>query len=569
MRRLRTRGGRWGRIADRVTSNHQSSFRAARTRRVMSAWAAALCLFCFAGLAQAAGPSYGLQGVKWAGPIQPRMRAVLAGAVAGELGRRLDLAEAQGMASEATLRLRQAGDLVALVVLTQQSWQRFQRTGSLTFRVFEGNVGAVRVQSNTSHVADARLERIAREALCPRGLGNCVLSKRGMERAQLLLQDTPGVRLAPLALTPHGVGLGQTAVEIAASASEAQVTGAVSLDDYGVPQSGENRAAVSVSANNLLHTGDVWTGSFQDTDRNEATGALGLSLPLGYRGWRLDLNGARTTYAVPLVQASGTATTATAGVSYPLVRGLGSDWRVSLDGVWTRSELTVLGLPAAAPRRIMAGEATLSGDSGERSDLLRGDTWSAALSVLSGTVSQYLAVPDTTGVLGGFTKVTANALAKVNLDKGGLYTLWSLRGQWSDHNLDPYEELPVGGVTGVRAFSAAEGSLTRGVFSTLELRQRLLWQGIVLAPGVFVDYANGSFLAHPYSSWQLNLGYANSGLPNHRVWSDYGLGLDWASPLGVTVSVVWATRMPGSARPLYRPPGSALNRWLGSASWRF
>lgn len=535
----------------------------------MSAWAAALWLLFAAGLAHAAGPSYGLHKVEWSGAIQPQMRVVLAGVAAGQLGRGLDLAEAQGLASEATLRLRQAGDLVALVVLTQQGWQRFQRTGRLTFRVFEGRVGAVRVQSNTSRVASARLDRVAGEALCPRGLGDCVLSKRGMERAQLLLQDTPGVRLAPLALTPHGVGLGQTAVEIAASASEARVTGAVSLDNYGVPQSGENRAAMSVSANNLLHAGDVWTGSFQDTDRNEATGALGLSLPLGYQGWRLDLHGARTTYAVPLVQASGTANTATAGVSYPLVRGLGSDWRVSLDGVWTRSELTVIGLPAAAPRRIMAGEATLSGDSGERNDLLWGDTWSTALSVSRGRVSQYLAVPDTTGALGRFTKVTGNAFAKVNLDKGGLYTLWNVRGQWSDHNLDPYEELPVGGLTGVRAFSAAEGSLTRGVFSTLELRQRLLWRGNVFAPGVFVDYANGNFLARPYASWQLNLGYANAGLPNHRVWSDYGLGLDWASPLGLTVSVVWATRMPGSAQPLYRPPGSAQNRWLGSASWQF
>lgn len=555
-------------IAGRVASNHQSRFRAAHPRAAVR-WVAAVCLFGLASLAQAAGPSYSVRGVSWSGPIQPRTRRVLAGWVAGQVGHKVDLAQARAMARAATPRLRQAGDLVALVVLTQEGWQGFQRTGNLAFRVFEGRVGAVRIQSNTSHVASARLERVAREALCPRGLRDCVLSKRGMERAQLLLQDIPGVRLAPLALTPRGVSLGQTAVQIAASASEPRVTGAVSLDDYGVPQSGENRAGVSLSANNLLHMGEVWTGSFQDTDRHEATGALGLSLPLGYQGWHLDLNGARTTYAVPLVQASGTADTATAGVSYPVVRGLGSDWRVSLDGVWTRSELTVIGLPAAAPRRIVAAAATLSGDSGARNDLLWGDTWSAALSVVSGTVSQSLTAPDTTGVLGRFTKVTGSGLAKVNLDKGGLYTLWSVRGQWSDQNLDPYEELPVGGPTGVRAFSTAEGSLTRGVFSTLELRQRLPWRGNVLAPGVFVDYANGDFLAHPYPSWQLNLGYGGSSLPNHRVWSDYGLGLDWASPRGLALSVEWATRMPGSAQPLYRPPGSAQNRWLGSVSWQF
>ena len=414
-------------IADRVASNHQSRFRAARTRTVVPWAATAVCLIGSASLAQAAGPSYSVRGVSWSGPIQPRMRPMLAGLAASQLDHKINLDQARIMARAGTLQLRRAGDLVALVVLTQGGWQRFQRTGELTFQVFEGRVGAVRVRSNTSHVASARLERVAREALCPQGLGDCVLSKRGMERAQLLLQDNPGVHLMPLTLTPHGVGLGQTAVQIVASASEARVTGAASLDNYGVPQSGENRAGVSLSANNLLRMGEVWTGSFQDTDRHEATGALGLMLPLGYQGWRVDLNGARTTYAVPQVQASGTADTAAAGVSYPLVRGLGSDWRVSLDGVWTRSELTVIGLPAAAPRRIIAAAATLSGDSGERNDLLWGDTWSTVLSLSSGTVSQWLAAPDTAGVLGRFTKVMGSAFAKVNLDKGGLYALRSCR----------------------------------------------------------------------------------------------------------------------------------------------
>ncbi len=542
---------------------------ATRVRVAAFVWVVAACLLGPVIPARAATASPSVRRVGWSGRIQRRMRAVLSEVLHAQRGRRLDLAQAQALARAATVRLRQAGDLVALVVLTRRDWRSFEHTGNLTFRVFEGRVGAVRVQSNTSHVASARLRRVAREALCPNGLGDCVLKKRGMERAQLLLQDTPGVRLAPLTLTPAGVGLGQTAVQIAAAASEARVTGAVSMDNYGVPQSGQNRAGVSLSANNLLHMGDVWTGSFEDTDRHEATGALAVSLPLGYRGMRVDLNGARTTYSVPQVQASGLADTAAVGLGYPLVRGLGSDWRVSLDGVWTRSKLTVIGQPAAAPRRIVAAEATLSGDSGERNQVLWGDTWSAALSVLSGEVSQRLAAPDTTGVLGRFTKVMWNALAKVDLGQGGLYTLWNVRGQWSDHNLDPYEELPVGGPTGVRAFSAAEASVTRGVLLTVELRQRLLWRGNVFAPGVFIDYANGDFLAHPYPSWQANLGYENSNLSNHHVWAGYGLGLDWAAPWGMTLSVVWANRLPGSSQPLYRPPGSAQNRWLGSVAWQF
>lgn len=74
------------------------------------------------------------------GPDSTQMRAVLAAAASGRLDRKVDLDQARALIRAATLRLRQADDLVALMVLTQEGWQRFQRTRKLTFRVLEGRV---------------------------------------------------------------------------------------------------------------------------------------------------------------------------------------------------------------------------------------------------------------------------------------------------------------------------------------------------------------------------------------------------------------------------------------------
>ncbi|WP_267220370.1 hypothetical protein [Dyella silvae] len=131
----------------------------------------------------------------------------------------------------------------------------FFQTGELRLTVLEGHVGAVTL-NNSSRVNDDRLARLATEALCPDGVGDaCPLTAKHLERAQLLLQDEPGVSVAPTALSPEGVAVGQTSVNLTTTSSIPLVSGYAGIDNYGIPASGMNRLGAGVVLTDLLHAG--------------------------------------------------------------------------------------------------------------------------------------------------------------------------------------------------------------------------------------------------------------------------------------------------------------------------
>lgn len=482
----------------------------------------------------------------------------------------LDRTHVENVERDLTGQLRNAGLPVAHVLVTQEDWTHFEQTGELVVTVFEGKVGKVMVK-NTSRVADARVERVASEALCPDGVGgNCVLTTARIERAELLLQDLPGVKLEPLSLSPDGVGVGQTAVGVTTAQSVPLVQGYVNLDNYGIPASGEGRLGAGVVTTDLFHAGDVIQMSGLATNGHQFAGSLDGSVPLGYRGLRGQAGYSHSLFSLPAVGASGSADTESLGVSYPLVRGLDRNWTVALDGLNTISRESVDGIAGFAPRHLDSGRLTISGNSGDREILLGGSYWSTSAAWTFGHVAQDLGgAQDISGTLGNYHKLAATGLGKLNLGNSNWYVLGSLRGQLASSNLDASEKLAIGGQSGVRAFRADEGSVDTGVVLSLELRRMFaLPDGSRLSVGPLLDYANGWINAHPYPGWQVNEGYANPQLSNHRVLAGYGLGLDWVSPRGYVVSVTWMNRLPGSADSA-NYPGSARNRFFASLGTKF
>jgi hemolysin activation/secretion protein len=385
-----------------------------------------------------------------------------------------------------------------------------------------------------------------------------VLTTGGLERATLLLQDLPGVSLKPITLSAEGVDVGQTAIGVSVSASQSQVTGGASIDNYGVSSSGRNRLGATVQAANLLHQGDVLNLGFQTTSQYQNTGLFGVSFPLGYSGLRLGGNISRTVYPLAQVGARGKAVTGDVGLSYPLTRALNGNWNLSLDGYDTLSEATIGDQTAFAPRHLLGMRLGLSANAGDRPMTLGESYWSTSLVLTAGQVSQSLPGADTTGTIGGYTKLALTALDRQVLP-GGWYTLVNFRGQVSNTNLDSYEALGVGGSTGVRAYSSEEGSVQEGMLLSVELRRLFeLPDGSRLAPGVFFDYLNGYILHTPYAGWQTSLGYANPNQSNHRALAAWGLGVDWVSK-HLTAGVTLGWKLPGSADSVSNP---------GSARWR-
>ena len=511
-----------------------------------------------------------VQSVAWEGAVtQPATRQILDEAVSEAVRKTLDKSQVQELANKLTKQLRDSGMMVAQVVVTPAGLARFERTGELSLLVFEGKVGAVRVQ-NSSRVKDTKIESVATQALCPDGVGDeCTMTSRGLERAQLLLQDIPGVRLQPVSLSPEGVGIGQTAVGITTESSAPMFGGYAGVDNLGFPASGVYRAFAGVSLTDPLRIGDLWQMTALGTDEGQFAGSLQGSVPLGDRGLRGQAAYSHSLYSVSRVGARGSADTVSAGVSYPIVRGLDRNWTVALDGLNTNSRQSVNGISAFGPRRLSSGRISLTGDSGDRQIQLGGSYWTASTALSYGHVTQDLQVTDITGTLGNYAKWSANGTGKLNLGNGNWYLLGTMRGQLASRNLDASEKLSIGGQTGVRAYRPDEGLLDTGVAASIELRRLFsLPNGDRLAFGPLVDVASGSVNRHPYTGWQVVNGYADANLSNQRTLAGWGLGLDWVSTHGITGSLVWAGKFPGSPDSV-NYPGSANSRFLASITARF
>jgi len=490
--------------------------------------------------------------------------------LSGAVGQKLTGKQIGALMADLTDRLHKAGYVVGQVVMMAPDLETLKQTGALRLTIFPGKVGAVRVHANSSRVNDERLQRTAEKAACPEGPGeDCILTADRIERMQLLVVDVPGVKLQPVTLSAEGVPVGQTAVELSAEPSQKMWTANVSADNYGYPTSGQFRFGAGAQLTNLFGIGDIISLAGNITDKATLTGSAGFSAPIGYDGLRLVASYLHSQYTLPELGSTGSADTGRLGLSYPWIRGLDSNWTVSLDGGYTRSTQTVSGFEAFPPRNLVEINGTISGNAGERPIQLGQSYWTATAVLTQGWVSQDLqGATDPTGVLGDFQKIRVNALRKQNLGDSGFYLLADFRGQVPDKNLDAFEKLPFGGQTGVRAYRIDEGSYDGGVVMSLELRRLFrLPSGHAIAPGVIVDGALGVFNMNPYSNWQLMQGYNNPNLPNFWALGSVGPAFDWTTPQGLTFSITWATRLPGSPDSINHP--GATNQFLASLALRF
>lgn len=98
------------------------------------------------------------------------------------------------------------------------------------------------------------------------------------------------------------------------------------------------------------------------------------------------------------------------------------------------------------------------------------------------TLGQY---PDAVSVAvpaGTYARLDVALKSQTHINANGSLRLNArLRGQWANRNLDGYNQITLGGVNGVRAYTSADGTGDRGVLGTLELSQSLPWDATVSA----------------------------------------------------------------------------------------
>lgn len=478
------------------------------------------------------------------------------------VGQDIDEAQLAQVVEGVTLDLRGDGFLVGQAILSNKNRQVFLQTGELHLIVFPGAVGKI-VVKNTSPVDADWIESVATSALCPSGIGDsCILTKTQFERMTQLLQDIVGVQVEALNFSSEDVQVGQTQLIIVTAPRDSRIKGSIGVDNQGFSSTGVYRTGVTASVNNLLAIGDVFSLSAFVSNGGSVSGALDFSGPLGSDGLRWQSALSRSQFFVPNVASSGFGNSISAGLAYPITRGLDSNLTVGLNAVDVMTYSETSGA-VTSNKTLQAGQLFLDANSGDRSAYLGKNSWALHSALTAGQVVDVAASSGSNQPLGSYTKWAFQGLGKLALSgDGNLYGSLNFRGQVANTNLDPYEKLMIGGFSGMRAYSPNEGSFNQGTITSLGLHQVVHTAWGRFTPHIFMDYANGWINHSTYANWQVNSGYADSTLSNHMALSDAGLGIDWSGYKDLSVSALWARRLPLSPAGLNTTGNANSQFWF-------
>lgn len=469
-----------------------------------------------------------------------------------------------------TAALRQGGFPLGQVLMTQQDWQAAQKGGTPAFSVFPGRVRQI-ILNNKSRVADARLQRLIAHALCSGETveGVCLLRSGRLERATQLLQDVPGVALESAPSVKPGAGTGDIDVVFNIAQQGKPVSANLIFDNNGIESTGQYRAGITASANNLFGAGESYAFTLTDTNKNMWTGSLTGSMPIFDDGLRLTGGVTRQQYNVNLgTPTKGVATTVQAGVQYPFMRGLDANVWGGASLLHSNTSTTFTEYDnATAKGTIDSIQLSLQANNGERARALRSNILSGQTALTLGHLRNNDTSDSTTHRTGNYAKLTSGGFATYNFtQRGDLFFSAAVNSQLSSRNLDGSEKLNLGGPNAVRAYRADEGSADEGAVVNVGLYKRVpIATGHQLQFGLFSDFAYGRVNHSPWEGWE-NTYPGVPGITNNRILAGYGASLDWLTPWGATVSAAVAKPYGFSGSSWVDPGKKPTQFWL-SVNW--
>lgn len=348
------------------------------------------------------------------------------------------------------------------------------------------------------------------------------LNVRALERASLILNETPGVVVA--SQFQPGENTGDTAMRVDV-ADGPLFAGKAEANNYGSRSTGQAQGVVALSLNNPSGIGDQFAiNGIYSEGSQYIQGAY--SLPVNRDGLRLGLAGTYlnyknvSNYGYPN-GGYGDAWTTGINLAYPLIRRQGTNANASLaydiKSYMNKSMLTNTVISAYDINNLTA---SLSGN--HYDGFGGGGITAGSVAVVLGNLS----ISPTSGPNFGlytptnFTKFTFSANRNQQLStQTGTSLYVGISGQLASVNLNSAEQFYLGGPYGVRAYPTAQGGGSQGGLGTIELRQQLPYniQGsIFFDAGVVQQYKN------PYPNWQ---GLTNA---NNTYWlKGTGIGAKW------------------------------------------
>jgi len=424
----------------------------------------------------------------------------------------LSFKDMQEISSLITKIYRQEGYFVARAYIPKQDI--LSQEGVLKINVVEGNYGKFHLENDSlvkDEIVQANLDDIKDKN---------IVSSQTLERAMLIINDTPGVRVSKAEVRP-GQELGTSDFIIDVQATE-PYNGYIIADNYGSQYTGKHRIMAGVDINSPFKIGDKISAFAMTSEKTGLlSGKVGYEFPIHPNGTRGEISYSKTTYELGStyknLNALGSSDSIAAKVSYPVIRtqleSLNSYAQFSYNTM--KDEIQSIGSTVKKDSYALVFGADYTKD-----ELLfnKNSQTRVSLSLSTGRLSFQDSIDKETDKAGANTQ---GKFSKINLELGKdielLPTLsWknSLQAQYAfgNKNLDGSQDLSLGGINGVKFYPDGEESAENGYLFNTELLYTLpSFQAINSRVSVFYDIGR-VFISDNFSS------------EDSRTLQDFGVG---------------------------------------------
>lgn len=393
------------------------------------------------------------------------------------IGQKISMNELEVITAKVSAQYRVRGYL-AKVYLPEQDI----KNGVVVVNITEAMFGGIIVQGG-GVIKDDYLKKLVQKSQQEAGLVNV----EGLERAALIINDTPGVKAKTVLSASDKMGYSNVQINVE---DEPRYSGLISLDNYGGESTGETQLSPYLQIANLLGRGDsIVINGLVSNDNRYAR--VRYDEPLGYDGLRIGGSVSYLDYGLSsqfsAIGAEGDAATITADLIYPLVRKTKKNIRLTGSLTFRNNEDSQLGV-VVSDKNIYALNMSVNGDWVD--EFGQGGITFYGASIVVGDVD--LSGNTINEAQDAAGSRTADSYSKFGFNVGRLQSVndyaslyLSFSGQVSRDSLDSSESISLGGAYGIRAYPTAEANGDDGFVFTAEYRRQLSRD---LRVSAFVDY---------------------------------------------------------------------------------
>ncbi len=407
--------------------------------------------------------------------------------VSALIGGEHNFAEISASVAHISRFYRQRGYAVARAYLPAQDL----KNGVIEIKVLEGLVGA-QALDNKSRLSDARVHNVLADVHT-----GSLLQANSVDRAMLLLSDTPGVGGARASLMP-GASVGTSDLLIELDPAKAYNAN-VEFDNYGSHYTGEYRLAAAAAVNSPLNIGDQLTIRALSSNDNMTYARVAYQLPIGGKGFKLGgaYSDTRYNFMFNTAKLHGSASSASIYGTYPFIRSQASN----LYGTLTLEQKNLTDVQAiiTTDKKIYLGNLGLVGK--YQDGIFGGGITSFDSSLVTGKLSMdSLSLSQDTGATsansnGKFSKLNINLIRLQHITDDNILSI-AVSDQQASKNLSSSEKFYLGGANGVRAYPQGEAGGDQGWMINAELHHSFTnnLQGIAFYDSGSIDINHNAYL---------------------------------------------------------------------------